>query len=163
MKVLMTPRRYDDIASILDEMSVGYDDYVGFVDTDDLSEYQILVLNCGTDSHPQAMAIKEFVNKGGVLYASDWTNEILIEAFGSLMEFEHIDNTYDAITAKVKDDELKEIIGAEVEVRFDTGDWRLMRNHKAGTVILSVDLKDLDRNDCPIMVEVPYGLSLIHI
>jgi len=74
------------------------------------------------------------VQEGGVLYASDWTNEILMEAFGDLIEFEHV-LTIGKKKTKVLDEDFKRIIGDEIKIKFDTPDWRCVTNYKTGRTI----------------------------
>ena len=81
MKVLVTPKFFDDIGSILADMNFKYDDYEEQID---INRYDILILNCGTKKYPSNEVLEKYVAQGGIIYASDWTNDILEEVFGAV-------------------------------------------------------------------------------
>jgi|GEM_PF-3192823 len=138
---------YDLIEGIL--TALGWD-YALIGDTDqllnyDLSEVKQLYINCGVKPsfQPTSVSIakvKEWVEAGGYLYASDWSAEY-IEGWG--LEFKKDGKISDTV-ATVEDPGLKshigsELVGGTLSIQYDQPNWRRISNTAHATVLLRGD------------------------
>jgi hypothetical protein len=146
LKMLVTSRRYDDIARILDSLNVKYEKYNGRLDC------TILFLNCGTSDRISINDLRTFVNEGGCLYASDLTSSTISQAFPLEFNFSGNNGQTGRINAKVLDEELGEVIGENIEIYFDLGGWSVLDSVPRGKLIL-----ESATTRKPLMVMVPIG------
>ena len=87
-RMAVTPPVYDDMGSLLRSLGEGYDYQTIAVEDlknpDILRNYDILFLTCRDNVKPEPamqMALREFVTRGGTLYASDHWYKIITPAF----------------------------------------------------------------------------------
>lgn len=146
--VYVTSPKYDNIGQILDNINFKYKPY-----QNDLSDARMVFLNCGTTSLVAVESLREFVNNGGVLYASDLTDKIIDEAFPGLFNFSG-KGSVGHKTAKIKDGDLSYVLGEEMEIHFDLSGWAVLNSINEGSVLMEADGK-------PVMVSVPYGSGRI--
>lgn len=151
LKILVTSAGYDNIATVLDSLKLNYKKYSNNFDCN------ILFLNCGTKDSINTNELKNFVENGGVLYASDLTSSILTTAFPNIFNFSGNSGTTGTLKALVVDEELKSIIGNETDIYFDIGSWSILDSIIKGSVILK------SKSDGkPLMVMVQYGEGKIY-
>ena len=149
-KILVSSKRYDDVGSILTSMKIGYGNYqpVSW-------KCDVLFINCGTADRFENEQVRQFVENGGCVYASDLADDIIKGAFPGIFESYHTGYAQSMI-AIVEDPELKSIIGEEISVYFDLGNWAVLHSAKGGKCILRSKETNL-----PIMVSVKYGKGTI--
>ena len=97
------------------------------------------------------------MKNGGVIYASDLTSVLIDTTFPNIFCFNHFSGNVETHEAAVLDDELKSLIGENVDVFFDLSGWSILINIQEGKVLL----KSL-RTYHPLMVKVPYGKGMIY-
>ncbi len=153
---------YDHIEDIIESMGLEYTVYNGqfgsseYLDflTDPLAmaEFDIIFLNCGISadwmySHREEVRIniRDFVNNGGSIYASDWAYYFVEVAFPVKIEFYGEDSLYGSaqvgaagtVGATVLDPSMEIIIGSAVaDINFDLDMWVVVEGVGAGTEVL---------------------------
>jgi len=140
----------DSIEKILDELDwdyklidslYGYDPETWSAVLYDLSGVKQLYLNCGALGGEEVIAhVKEWVEKGGYLYASDLTSPFM-EVWG--LEFKN-DGTTGHVMATIEDAGLKNYIGSELvddklPIYYNAGSWARITNLADATVLLRGD------------------------
>ena len=114
-KIYVTSPHYDDIAQVLDTMGLRHSPYRSRLDCD------IFFINCGTNDAVDTAALRSFVENGGCVYISDLAYSHLVGAFPGYLEFDNSGGDEGRLTATVEDNELRNIVGQEIEVEFDLG------------------------------------------
>jgi hypothetical protein len=135
-KFLVSPKQFDDIGAVLRGLGEGFEHQT--VDWDDikrpgkLESAQVLFLNCaGIPSRDPfvrdtAPTIRRFVEQGGTVYASDWAVTTIQTAFPGILEFDKRGRSGE-MHCTVRDRGLQEMIGRQVDVRFNTSWWRVIK------------------------------------
>jgi hypothetical protein len=128
-QIAITPSGYDNIGAVLQQM-----DYK-FTDISDkqlqnrklLSKYDVLFLNCSgaCSSYAQASgsALREYVQSGGSLYASDFAADYIEAAFPKHIHFKGKTGKAGNVQAKVVDIGLREVLGNQLPLNFDMDSW----------------------------------------
>jgi hypothetical protein len=121
-------------------------------ETSKLVEYDVIFLTCNTDSphwllpgdlgqgnrpgvhrakyNEEIMdkvkeAVRNFVGRGGTLYASDWRLSLINRCFPELFEGqENVEGDAQTLVAEVVDEGLRDVLGSSVELKFDLPGWR---------------------------------------
>ena len=75
----VTHAGFDNIAQILNLLTIKYKPYSGLFDCG------ILLINCASYYNIDKFKLKAFVEKGGIVYASDWASRVISEAFPDTM------------------------------------------------------------------------------
>lgn len=129
LRISVSTPNFDDIGEILRSMNINYKPFnvTGF-------DCDVLFLNCGTPDAVNSSKLREFVQKGGCVYMSDWAEQFLREAFPGRANINRSGKT-GTMKARVVDRELKDIIGEHIEVMFDLGSWGEISSHKGETLI----------------------------
>jgi len=179
---------YDSIQDILD--SLGFPrisnpnvDSTGYVlyyspsdllnDLNLLNKFSIVFINCGADEYIDPTMInniKEYVQSGKSLYASDWAYCFVENPFPEYIDFYGEDTIpgdakvgeEEMVTALVVDQGLKEQLGKDnVEINFNLGSWVIMNEVSNNTqTMIKATVHDFYGNtlpDRPIMVKFKYG------
>lgn len=149
-KILVSSKCYDDVGNILSSMRIGYGNYQG-------GDWKcdILFINCGTADRFDSVRVRDFVEHGGCVYASDWADNIIKVAFPGIFDTSHTGHVQ-SVMATVEDLELQSVIGKEISVFFDLGGWAVLNSAKNSKCILRSKETKL-----PIMVSVKYGKGTI--
>ena len=148
-KIYVTSPNYDTIGEVLKSMGVPFQPFSGNLDCD------ILFINCGTPDSIDPQKLNNYVKNGGCVYASDLTDTIIDKAFPGYFNFGGHRGETCKIFAEVIDSELKQIVGREIEIEFDLGNWALLSNTK-GTVLLRA-AQGNKYAGLPIMAQITYG------
>ena len=150
VKISVTSSGCDDIGSILDSMNIKYFDF-------DENKYDcdILFINCLTDDYIDSSSLRCFVESGGCLYASCYADEYMKRAFPGVFSTDHSGTPHEE-KVTVEDDELREVIGNSIDVKFDT-QWAKLYSAKDSTCILRSTIGE----KYPIMVSLRYGKGMI--
>ena len=70
-------------------------------------------------------AVRNFVGRGGTLYASDWRLSLINRCFPELFEGqENVEGDAQTVVAEVVDEGLRDVLGSSVELKFDLPGWR---------------------------------------
>ncbi|MBM3473246.1 MAG: FHA domain-containing protein [Armatimonadetes bacterium] len=135
-KFAVTPTGYDDIAALLERMGTGYRyapiDLQSLGDPARVDPYQVLFINCAEDCKNQdlvraaAPVLRQYVEGGGTLYASDWAAGYVNMAFPEPEYIQFVIEPTDAqrLDARVEDRGLAEYLKAtQVALTFDKNAW----------------------------------------
>jgi hypothetical protein len=187
----VTPYRYDDMGKLLQSLGEGYKYQIveleDLLDEPKLGDFDILFLTCsgvpkswlgkrledgpreGTETFAGNRAVlakvgnnlRQFVERGGTLYASDWQFQLVNEAFPELIDRAKVNTGQkQTLTADVVDAGLRDLIGSQIELRFDMPAWYPAAFHgKEVTVLLRgpFETTDGDRAEAPLLVKFPHG------
>ena len=151
-KVKVTASGYDNIGEVLMTMGVAYEDFSGQYDCD------LLFMNCGTSDVLDIDSVRQFVEDGGCLYASDLASGFLTQAFPGIFRFGGTGNR-GTVAANVVDAELQSVIGRMVNVHFDMGGWSIIERCRGDVLVeAAADTPYVGR---PLMVSREVGRGAI--
>lgn len=145
LRIRVTSRRYDNIGQILDQLDVKYSSFDGTFDCD------ILFLNCGTSDFIDTAQLNSFVQRGGVLYASDLTSGTVINTWPGIMSVVN-DTKPCTIQARIEDPDLKQYLGSSINIEFDLCSWSRIVDAPQGKVLMRSA-----QDGFPIMMEFTIG------
>lgn len=149
--IAVTTPSYDDIGEVLTMMGVAYEPFSGAYHCD------LLFMNCGTSDWLDVNEVRQFVEGGGCLYASDLTTDFLNQAFPGRFQFEG-HGSAGAVAATVVDAELQSVIGCNVTVHFDMGSWSMLGRSAGNVLVEAVTAPHAGR---PIMVGLEIGRGAV--
>lgn len=175
-KLAVTPPKYDDMGDVLKKMGIS----AAEVTDDDLNnlstwkKYEAVYLNCGSiyPSAERTAAIKKYVQDGGVVYASDFSGELIEAAFPDKINFFGEDKKNpDSFNAKVGDPGeaeativdpgLASIVGKKkVNINFDLGGWVMIDSVNSGVrVHVTGDAKTNWDGEVKVLKDRPFVVS----
>jgi len=146
--VYVSSPNYDNIGQILSKIGFQYKSY-----QNNINEAKMLFLNCGTKTVIPAKQLRNFVESGGILYASDLTHTTIMNAFPGIFNFAG-SGSKGKKQASVVDTDISNIIGETLPIHFDLAGWAVLQSISQGDVLMETDGK-------PLMVSVPYGQGTI--
>src|SRR5262245_53741723 len=125
--------KWDDMGKLLDQLGEGYRHSVFSITelldqerrearAKELDEIDVLFLTCAPGGIEEAITetIKEFVARGGTLYASDWRYDCVARAFPDFRATDlEAKGRAQQVNAKVLDPGLRDILGPSVPLKFD--------------------------------------------
>jgi hypothetical protein len=172
LRLAVSIPEWDDIGKLLRSLGEGYQNYkelgpAELRSANRLSDYDVLFLTCASSSaRDQELdaAIRQFVQNGGTLYASDLRFDVLRGAFPEFID-ENAAKTgreKQKVLAKIHDQGLQDALGKkqEVELEFEAQDWRPAAFHRdkvklymSGTYINSFNSKIAD---APLLVKFTF-------
>lgn len=191
VKMAVVYGSFDEIQALLDSIgfpqisspdvdSTGYVLYNYYTDIlynpAELAKFDILFLNCSsyetfrTDS-TAITNLKNYVQNGGSLYASDWAYDAVETTFPDYIDFYGEDNIAGAakvgmaesnVEADVMDDRLKEALGKDkIYVNFNLDAWVVIENVSSQTQVWvkadSIHTYSETLYNKPLMVRFGYG------
>jgi hypothetical protein len=131
-KLAYLPGSYDSIEDIVEgELQNPMDQLApaDFANATKLAEYKMIFVNCGsslyeiTSSTTTLATIRTWISNGGILYASDWAND-LVEALYPADFSGELSGEAQEVTATIVDAELKAFVGkSTVAIQYDLGSW----------------------------------------
>lgn len=145
LRIKVTSPCFDNIGQVLDTLSIKYQPF------DNDYKCDIIFWNCGSTDVMDYQQLASFVQKGGILYASDLISYQLPSVWPQIMSFSN-DNTSCTMEAIVEDIELRQFIGNSITVEFDLGGWSKIVAAPDGKVLLRSA-----NGGFPIMVEFTIG------
>lgn len=136
LRLGVSPRRFDDMGKLLTELGKGFE-FTEVTEADlrrpeELKKFDVLFLTCAptpdASDIPRNQALRQFVERGGTLYASDLRFDAL-RGPGAFPEY--IDQAAikpgragQTVSAQITEPGLKEVMGSEVKLTFDKPGWR---------------------------------------
>lgn len=123
----VTRREYDDMGVILKRMGIPFQEIAAarWGLKERLLKLDILMVNCGTpvvDGGISA-AVRDFVARGGVLWASDWQYELVQSACGADAVRAGKSGSPRTVQAEAVDPDLRKVIGRSIPITFDLPSW----------------------------------------
>jgi hypothetical protein len=178
-RLAVTPGKYDDVSKLLQSLGEGYEyetiEAAKLIDSAENSRFDAIFLTCTTLGRTDlttrvsqvARAMRDYVFRGGTLYASDLQFDTLKAAFP-----DKIDPTADAlglkqsVRAKVVDDELRDVLSVgEVPLKFKQDGWRPAAFGGPDVkVYLRAAIKTtagVTNEEAPLLVRFPYGKGAV--
>lgn len=167
-KLGFVPGEYDNIQQIIRD-DLGYAiDSLSSSDLNDagkLANYKAIFLNCGLDESPfytgaGLTELKNFIQNGGSVYASDWAGEFIEFMFPDKITIE-TSGAEQTITATIIDQNLKNFIGKEtVVINFDMGGWgEIVSTDQSVTSLLIADYTSYVSGE---LTNKPLAVSFTH-
>jgi len=122
-RIAVIPGWYDDVGAVLSSMGISFDTLTAadLSNHDILKQYDAVFVNCETSTSSEA--IRQYVQGGGLLYASDWSGVGLMQSFPGLLDFGVISNAQ-RINTNVVDTGLATDLGSNsLQVTFNLNNW----------------------------------------
>lgn len=165
-KLIVVPGSYDDLGKILSQLGYEYKE----VDCPDdvcegnlLGNCKALFVACGADldvSDENIEIIREYVRKGGAIYASDMASEFIETIFPDKVIFDS--SSYDnGIKVNVKDPGLAEVIGSTINLHHDTEIHGVEKISEGVQVLIEGPREKFSRKRYPYLVLFHYGEGLV--
>jgi hypothetical protein len=180
LRLAVTPKVYDDVGSLLEKLGKGFDKYTKITDGDlrnlpVLKDFDVIFLTCA-QSTPQDIhqneALRKYVDQGGTLYVSDWRFDALRGAFPEYIDPEVQKNPLslkagrvamipNGVKAKVIDPGLREVLGPEVMLGFESPGWKPAA-FRTDKVTVGMQGSYMSENfgpvqDAPLLVKFRFG------
>lgn len=164
LKIAVTEVGCDDMGSILEKLGYAYTligDYE-ISNYDILRQNNVLIINCSRGGDPIAnkKSLREFVQRGGILYVSDLSAPQISTAFPGFIEFSSGGVADQWVNVRVTNQELKEILGPNVKIYFDLDSWipiESVRDEVDVYWIGSFQTHHAYKQHKPILVSFKYG------
>lgn len=119
----------------------------------------VLFLNCGGPRAFTARELRQFVEDGGTVYASDQQAMFVARAFPEVFRVsEPMD--FGNFPAMVVDQGLKETLGGRLSLHFDLGDWRFLIPKRNQSVKVYVSIASSDLGPTP-RTSLPDGVPIV--
>lgn len=144
--IQVTNPRYDHIGEILTKIDFEYRAY-----EPSKKPYMIFV-NCGTNTPIDPQELHDYVANGGVLYASDLSDEVLMKTFPGIFHFEGRQGQTGSLEASIEDADLQDVLGDDMTVHFDLKGWAILNEVEDSKVLMRAK-----ENGKPLMIEVAVG------
>lgn len=128
-RIAVSPPVYDNMLPVLQGMGLQAAQVPNSILANEkqLREYDLYFANCGSQScsWAQPAVVQSYVGKGGVILASDWESALISRCFPGVLSFEGLASggAAGACKAQVVDEELQQIIGSSITLRFDLPGW----------------------------------------
>lgn len=149
LRIGVTNKAYDNIGAILSAMGIEHQPFVSY----DV-RYDLVFVNC-LSNYPDPVQTRAFVEGGGVLYASDYAESLLRDAFPGC--FEITSASRGKATLRVESKELRDAVGSQLTVELDTAWKQITQTGPDVEVLLRVASSDVVAEGIPIMVSFTCG------
>lgn len=191
LSVTPQPAQFDDVGSLLDTLGDGYTyrplPLEQLTEATALAEIDVLFITCSGvprswldqptgDSSARGLTqyspnkavfeklktnLREYVRRGGVIYASDLQFLQISDCFSEFVDTEQVaPGARQKVTAEVVDAGLRELLGSTIELNFDQKGWypAAFLREKSG-VFLQGEFETLegDRKTAPLLVKFSFG------
>jgi hypothetical protein len=103
---------YDDLGKVLTSMSIAWSPMGS------LTQCDMLFLNC-LGASPNASDLREFVQRGGCVFASCCQRSTLTSAFPGICSFKNIGYESGVEVVSIEDPELRGMVGNKINITFD--------------------------------------------
>jgi hypothetical protein len=168
-RYLVSPSEYDDIGAVLSEFGQGFE--FDACSWEDLCRprvirgYEVVYLNCARQFEDAAFrarlapVLRDFVNDGGTVYASDWALTVVCEAFPGRLGIDLGGEDGD-FSCLVGDRGLQEFLGRDMNIHFDMPAWAMLQEIHPD-VRVYVEARDLRRTS-PRELRLPVVAGFQH-
>jgi len=192
--VTVSDQDFDDMGKLLHSLGEGYSyqkiDMDTLLDSQRLKEFDVIFFTCGVypanwlegnlgeggrgtfkarakpEVFDKAQAnLRNYVQQGGTLYASDWRFGITAETFLDYINLLPVDEGDKQIVhAQVTNESLREIIGDQIELNFDKPGWRPAAFRGPSVVnYIEGEYRQTDgrKTHSPLLVKFPCGKGTV--
>jgi hypothetical protein len=172
VRLAVTPPEFDDMGEMLRQMGEGFQfSQIAMEDLQDprkLAGYDVLFLTCAQPTELTSSvkeSLREFVSRGGTLYASDLRFDWIAKTFP-----EFVDRSAESqgkkgeVTAEVLDSGLRDLLGPALRLRFDKDEWRPAAfGGEKVTVYLKARIETMAKLtiEAPLLVKFAVGEGLV--
>ncbi|MDR2182963.1 MAG: S-layer homology domain-containing protein, partial [Clostridiales bacterium] len=160
MRVGVTHASTDDVGSILANIGSGIAfDVLSSAQMGSfaaISQYDAIFINCGSHHDANAQVLRQFVQAGGVVYASDLAASVINQAFPGM--FTQADGSAQTVSgAQIVHTSLASHMGrSSINVVFDLGGWAVINNlSPAATVYITGNVSG--HGNRPLAFSFDYG------
>ena len=163
---------WDDMGKLLDHLGEGYKyttiPIERLADPKTLEEVDVLFLTCSSQGNTADISsrIRQFVTRGGTLYASDWRYLIARQAFPDMVDKRLEGEGKDQhLQADVMDPGLADALGMRtVPLKFDLDQWKVA-SFAGDKVKVLMKARYKTQQDgwaeAPLLVKFPYSLGTV--
>ena len=132
LTMAVTTPQYDDMGTLLRTMGSGYGTFdeislENLSDAGRLKNKDIVFLTCRNNAPVQAnvkQALREYVSKGGTLYASDLWYPLIADTFPEFASTDPlVPGKKQTLKAEVVDPGLRDVLGSALQLNFEVDDW----------------------------------------
>ena len=141
LKLAVVDGDWDSIEEILEYLGFPFELYSAdagqalVADAAALAEYDAVFLNCGSAydgwSGAATAGLRDYAFAGGKVYASDWAYIMIERAFPDMVHFVNEEDSFGSpkvgnvgtVHGQVLDSVLKDVMGDEVELYYQLGQW----------------------------------------
>lgn len=164
-RFLVSPWGFDNIGDVLKKMGQGFEhEKIGWGQVKSLEAIcggDVLFVNCAFRfligyGRRAAPALRSFVERGGVLYASDWAVAGVQAAFPEMVEYD-MNGDKGTMPCNVVDRGLQEIVGKNLDIHFDTSWWRMTKVNSAVRVYVDAAVDKGPEQRLPIVIGFKHG------
>ena len=161
--------KWDDMGKLLTEMGQRYSGFDKLSHEEllrrdkakTLNEYDVIFLTCSPAIEEEELKkpLRTYVENGGILYASDYRYDAVATAFPEMvLEKAQGEGTNQTLKAEVVDKGLREVLGPEIELKFDLPQWKTAAfggNARVETLLKGKYIKDKSKETAtaPLMVK----------
>jgi hypothetical protein len=134
LRLAVTPAHYDDMGRLLTNLGEGYRHTLlhpaALYNPKALAQFDVVFLTCAASTSLDARlnrTVRQFVEQGGTLYASDLRFDVLVGAFPEYIDRSQLGRTgagFQTVKARVIDPGLRAELGEEIPLQFNVGGWR---------------------------------------
>lgn len=157
------PGVYDSIEEIVEELGNEITELSvsDLADPGVTSQYGIIFLNCSNyfsaPSEEVTDNLRDYVENGGVLYASDWASVFVEALYPESIEFERSGNEQ-TITVDVVEDDVRLFVDGrdEIELAYDLGSWARIASVQGASVLVRGTVNEEDTSE-PLAVLFEQG------
>jgi len=163
--------KYDEMGNLLRQLGEGYPfddlevmDVVQLHQANKLKEYDVVFLTCNLPEHDDILRdpIQNYVEGGGILYASDLRYTAIAKAFPHLVNSQTADaGVVQKVNADIVDPALREALGTNsIRLEFNLDQWRTAAFSGAGVdVLMKGPFRPIkgEMRTAPLMVRFPFG------
>ena len=150
LKLMATPKGYDDVGSVLQSMGLPFKLYEKGTNKLDCD---IFFWNCLAKTYPSPSVVSQYVADGGCLYASCCAAEYLGSAFPGAIHFENTGCRSCIIEAKIIDEEISLVLGNSLRIKYESAACYTVTHLGEGSEILLVE----PESQREVMVMTPFG------
>jgi len=158
---------WDDMGKLLKNLGKGYQfqsvPMANLYDPKKFNDFDVLFLTCSSEGNDPAIAdnIRQFVAKGGTLYASDWRFMLVAQAFPDLVDNKvKGEGKEQRLEADIIDPGLKDVLGtSRVPLEFNLDQWKTAAFGGDRVKVLmkaNYITQQGKRSVCPLLVKFPF-------
>jgi hypothetical protein len=179
MRLAVTPTqndektgKWDDMGKLLNTLGEGYRfemfPLADLFDAKKLAEYDVLFLTCAPGGKEPAVTenLRNFVGKGGTLYASDWRYDCVALAFPEFRApgLEGKGKAANKVVAEVLDAGLRDQLGPTVDLKFNLSKWKTaaFAGDRVTTLLRGRYESEMGgTRTAPFLVKFPFGKGMV--
>lgn len=123
VKIGVTDSAFDDIGSVLNSLNVKFQ--LTESSSTPLTDFNCLFVGCGTSERGKfpAQGVKDYVQRGGVLYVSDLAYPVLQDAFPDFVRNFQQTGQVGTFNCNVLDKRMAKDVGPQITLNFDAPGW----------------------------------------